>query len=177
VGKVLETYQARSQAWKGHFKPYQAFYYLGRGASQASALQAALLSYEMARFPGVFFSAGAFRHGPWEVVDGRARLFVFAPTDNTYDLNLALALDVEKMGGEVTLVTSRPPRSVPTGLQVWDLPAIPPVAGDHPVAAVYLRICPLERPDSRGFSRLHPNYPFRVRQPGIASIKIRRTGI
>jgi glucosamine--fructose-6-phosphate aminotransferase (isomerizing) len=125
--ETVITYAALSPNWVRDFRPYHAVYFLGRGASFGTATQGALLMHEMVRFPGVAaYSGGHFRHGPWEVADERIRTIVFAPSDQTADLNIALAKDVHEMGSSVTLVTSLPSQKGAEGLDKWMLPAVAP---------------------------------------------------
>jgi len=144
VQQPIDQYQALSAGWsermpQGDAIPFQSLYWLGRGASLATALEAALLSHEMARFPGLAYSAGAFRHGPWEVVDGRIRAILFAPPDQTLALNLALAADLKRLVGQVTLVTSAPADLLPE-MDVWRLPG----ADLSACFAPFLEIIPVE---------------------------------
>lgn len=134
----ISFYKDRSLHWKQEMRSYQAIYMLARGVSMASAHQGALMLHEMSRFPGIVFSAGHFRHGPWEVVDGRIRCFVFAPQDATYELNLSLAKDLEQMGGDVTVVTGNLPGGSLKGIQIWETPQI------DPILAPFFEIIPLQ---------------------------------
>jgi glucosamine--fructose-6-phosphate aminotransferase (isomerizing) len=124
VDATLARYQSESQAWLHGAAPFQCVYLLGRGYAMATASQATLLFHEMARFPAACYPAGAFRHGPWEVMDGRIRAFIFAPEDNSLALNLALARDAARLGGQVTLITSLDREQAPDGVEVWSLPAV-----------------------------------------------------
>lgn len=125
--QTVTACQTPSQEWASTIQPYQAIYLLSRGPSLASAKQGALLLHEMSRFPAVAaYSAGQFRHGPWEVADQRIRCFIFAPKDSTYELNIALAEDLSRFGSEVTLVTHQPPENISEYLVVWEIPATLP---------------------------------------------------
>lgn len=122
MAAVIMRYHELSQEWQAQMRPYQGVYLLARGASLASAYQGSLLFHEMARFPGIAYSAGHFRHGPWEVVDHQIRCLVFAPADNTYTLNIALAQKLASLGGETTLITCQPIRDLPTDIDAWPIP-------------------------------------------------------
>lgn len=124
AGQVVDRYQQLSQTWEANFRTFQSVYLLGRGASLASANEGALLFHEMARFPGIGYSAGHFRHGPWEVIDRRIRCLVFAPLDHTYDLNVSLAHDLAHLGGQVSLISSKPPQELSDGVEFWEIPAV-----------------------------------------------------
>lgn len=91
-------------------------YALGRGPSYGSALQGALLFSEIAKAPAVGMAVASFRHGPVEVVDERFKGLVFAPRGRTGGLNLALALDASRFGGQVRVIGPRPEE--PSGL-LW----------------------------------------------------------
>jgi glucosamine--fructose-6-phosphate aminotransferase (isomerizing) len=93
-----------SIGWQSFFEGAQVIYLLGRGPSMASIHEGALLFNEVAKFPAVSMEAGQFRHGPVEIVDERYRAIVFAPDDRTRDLNLALARDLTRFGGQVRLI-------------------------------------------------------------------------
>jgi len=79
-------------------------YFYGRGPSVASARAAGLLFHEMARMPAIPMTGGNFRHGPLEVMDENFRAIGFAPKDRDEDLNLALAADIRRAGGQVRLI-------------------------------------------------------------------------
>jgi glucosamine--fructose-6-phosphate aminotransferase (isomerizing) len=79
-------------------------YLLARGPSCASAYEGALLFHEVAKSPAVSMAVGSFRHGPVEVVDQHFRGIVFAPQGKTKDLNLSLANDLAKFGGQILII-------------------------------------------------------------------------
>ncbi len=79
----------------------EVVYFLGRGPSLASVHEGALLFHEAARTPAIAMSAAGFRHGPVEVVDRRFRAIVFASQPVTRHLDVALAHDLQAMGGGV----------------------------------------------------------------------------
>lgn len=144
VQATLDKYRDASLHWKEKFKPYQAVYLLGRGHSLASAHQGALLFHEMARFPGLAFNTGAFRHGAWEALDERMLAFVFGPADETYDLNINLAADLCALGSHVVLVSGKisPSKRIELEkldrLEIWDIPT------SQAYFAPFLEILPVE---------------------------------
>jgi glucosamine--fructose-6-phosphate aminotransferase (isomerizing) len=94
----------QSAEWRSFFDGAQVIHLLGRGRSIASIYEGALLFNEVAKFPAAPMQAAQFRHGPVEIVDPRYRAIVFAPYDHTRDLNIALARDLTRFGGQVRLV-------------------------------------------------------------------------
>jgi fructoselysine-6-P-deglycase FrlB-like protein len=59
---------------------------------------------EVAKFPSAPMQAAQFRHGPVEIVDEHYRAIVFAPNDHTRALNIALADDLARLGGQARLI-------------------------------------------------------------------------
>lgn len=94
----------QSAGWRSFFDEAQVVYLLGRGRSIASIYEGALLFNEVAKFPSASVEAAQFRHGPVEIVDARHRAIVLAPDDHTRDLNVALAHDLIRFGGQARLI-------------------------------------------------------------------------
>ena len=94
----------RSEGWRTFFDGAQVIHLLGRGRSIASIYEGALLFNEVARFPSAPMPAAQFRHGPVEIVDEHYRAIAFAPDDHTRELNIALAHDLMRLGGQVRLI-------------------------------------------------------------------------
>jgi glucosamine--fructose-6-phosphate aminotransferase (isomerizing) len=94
----------QSAGWHLFFDDAQVIHLLGRGRSIASIHEGALLFNEVAKFPSVPMEAAQFRHGPVEIVDERYRAIVFAPNDHTRELNVALAHDLIRLGGQARLI-------------------------------------------------------------------------
>jgi glucosamine--fructose-6-phosphate aminotransferase (isomerizing) len=90
--------------WDSFLIEGSSLYLLARGASYASALEGALLLNEVAKFSCVAMSAASFRHGPAEVVDSNFRGLLFVPEDATQSLNLSLARDLRRFGGDVRII-------------------------------------------------------------------------
>ena len=100
----VERSTAAIEQWDAFLHPDSNIYLLARGPSLASALEGALLFHEVAKAPAVAMPIASFRHGPVEVVDRRFSGFVFAPEDVTQELNLAMANDLVRFGGQVRLI-------------------------------------------------------------------------
>ncbi len=111
LSKTIEAEQTKSENWNEFLAGAEVVHLLGRGPSLASAREGALLFNEAARTPSAGLSAALFRHGPVEIVDGRFRAIVFASQAPTRDIDLALASDIESMGGKARVCQ---PRGVPS---------------------------------------------------------------
>ncbi len=144
----------RSAEWQSFLGGAEVIYLLGRGCSIASIPGGALLFNEVAKFPAVPMQAAQFRHGPLEIVDEHYRAMVFAPDDHTYELNVALARDLIRLGGQVRLIGSMPGRvsAGAIGKDVWwATPGVPvtlaPVIEIIPIQCAALRLA-----EWRGFT-------------------------
>jgi glutamine---fructose-6-phosphate transaminase (isomerizing) len=94
----------QSAGWRPFFDGAQVIHLLGRGRAIASIYEGALLFNEVAKFPSAPMEAAQFRHGPVEIVDEHFRAIVFAPRDLTRALNIALAHDLTRLGGQARLI-------------------------------------------------------------------------
>ncbi len=119
----VQKHAAAIEEWDAFLPPGSNIYLLGRGPSVSSTLEGALLFHEIAKAPALAMPIASFRHGPVEVVDGHFRGFVFAPEDNTRALNLAMAADLVRFGGEVRLIG--PASSESQSLIVCETPVLP----------------------------------------------------
>jgi glucosamine--fructose-6-phosphate aminotransferase (isomerizing) len=92
------------EEWDSFLRAGAAIYFLGRGDSYASALEASLLIGETAKEAAIGMAAASFRHGPVEVVDENYRAVIFAGPSKTHALNLALARELAKRGGRIRMI-------------------------------------------------------------------------
>lgn len=139
--------------WDEFLSAGSPVYLLARGPSRASAHEGALLFHEVAKSPAIGMATASFRHGPVEVVDQRFRGLIFAPAGTTRDLNLSLATDLARFGGQIRVIG---PRHEGRGMS-WatcELPSVPealaPLLEIVPVQAAALRMAELRgiRPGS-----------------------------
>jgi glutamine---fructose-6-phosphate transaminase (isomerizing) len=143
--KLVTTSIENIRGWDGFLADASAIHLLARGPSYASALEGALLFNEIAKFPAVGMPIASFRHGPVELVDSEFRGIIFAQQGCTQDLNLALAHDLVRFGGQVRVVG--PGQADSSGLKWCDIPAVPealsPVFDIVPVQVAALRMAEL----------------------------------
>jgi glucosamine--fructose-6-phosphate aminotransferase (isomerizing) len=136
---------AQPSPWDEFLERDAPIYTLGRGPSLGSALQGALLFNEMAKAPAVGMAVASFRHGPIEVVDQRFRGLIFASQGRTRDLNVGLARDIVRFGGQVRLIG--PDSSDGAGLQWIHTPPcselLAPLAEIVPVQVAAMRLAEL----------------------------------
>jgi glucosamine--fructose-6-phosphate aminotransferase (isomerizing) len=112
----------RVAEWDSFVKAGAAIYFLGRGDSVASALEASLLIGETAKEAAIGMAAASFRHGPVEVVDENYRAVIFAGPGATRGINLALARELAKRGGRIRVIGAGGDDA--EGLSLIGLPAV-----------------------------------------------------
>ncbi len=105
--------------WHDFIDVGSPLYLLGRGASLASVHAGALLMHEVAKMPGVAMSSAQFRHGPVEVVSEDFRAIVLGSQETTAALDLALAQDLTRIGGNIRWVGPLGPTSEVIPLCPW----------------------------------------------------------
>ena len=98
---VLPHWVASRDEWIPFLQEDTPLYLLARGAAMASAFEGMLLMHETAKAPAIAMSIPQFRHGPVEVVDARFRAIVIGTQSETRTLDLELAQDLMRMGGQV----------------------------------------------------------------------------
>ena len=90
-----------------HLMPASSIHFIARGPALCPAGQLALTFMEGAGAHGTAFAAGAFRHGPYEVLDENHRAVMLAPAGRTHNLCLAMAREMAEAGSHVVLVTDQ----------------------------------------------------------------------
>ena len=142
---ISASVQALSE-WDRFLDPSAAVHLLARGPSSASASEGALLFGETAKAAAFGMHAASFRHGPVELVDSRFRGLIFAPPGRTRSLNLALARDLLRFGGQVRVIGT--PGEDTDGLPLVPAPAtgeyLAPLAEIVPVQIAALRLAQLK---------------------------------
>lgn len=132
VAQVIENAAASMAEISGRFEALSSIDFVGRGASLASAAEAALLLRESTRTPTAAFETYQYLHGPMESLDAGKGCVIFGS-----QREVDLARYVAERGVPTVLVTSV---AVPSSdvLTVVQLPAI------SPVGQAVLEIVPLQ---------------------------------
>jgi glutamine---fructose-6-phosphate transaminase (isomerizing) len=109
--------------WREHvqelapvLKGARNLFLVGRGSSLAAVGTGALIVKESDHFHAEGMSSAAFRHGPFEMLNNEAFVFVFAGDQKTRDLNQRLFADVREAHGRAELVgegATSPPCALP----------------------------------------------------------------
>jgi glucosamine--fructose-6-phosphate aminotransferase (isomerizing) len=104
AARYLADWEAHVAALRQRMAQVKHLIIAGRGASLAAVGTAGLIIKEAAHFPAEGMSAGAFRHGPLEMVSPELFVLVYAGNERTVDLNARLVADVRAVGGQAALV-------------------------------------------------------------------------
>jgi glutamine---fructose-6-phosphate transaminase (isomerizing) len=117
--------QESTARWHGVRDGRSRVYLLGRGPSLASVSAGVLLMHEVAKMPVVGMSSPQFRHGPVEVVDEGFHSIVFTSQKQTAELDIALAEDLVRIGGDIRCIGLDRAKSGPAALFAWpdDIPS------------------------------------------------------
>jgi glutamine---fructose-6-phosphate transaminase (isomerizing) len=127
--KALERLPDAMAGWRdalrghGWFAPEAATYFLARGASLASAHEAALLWEEAAKAPARALTTGGFRHGPQEIASPGLRVGIWIDSERRRREDLALTRDLRRLGVRVLAVGRDLPADA--GDLVFPLPEVP----------------------------------------------------
>lgn len=100
LSAAIDESIAQSEDWNEFLSDAGVVHLLGRGPSLATVREGALLFNEAARTPSAGLSCALFRHGPVEIVDKDFRAIVFASQPATREIDVALARDIERLGGK-----------------------------------------------------------------------------
>jgi len=119
MGHYLSRWRSHTASLLDGLDGVRHLFVVGRGASLATAGTGGLILKESARFPAEGMSSASFRHGPFEMLDDRVFVLVFAGDDRTSDLNGRLVDDILKVGGRAALVGPN------AAMDVFRVPEVP----------------------------------------------------
>jgi glutamine---fructose-6-phosphate transaminase (isomerizing) len=122
AGRAIPEWQ-KQLAQSKWLAPGRTTYFLARGASLGTALEARLLWEEGVKSPATAMGTGVFRHGPQEMVREGMRFGIWLDAERMREQDLATAGDLQKLGASVLLIG----QDVPEGLAdlTLQLPMIP----------------------------------------------------
>jgi glutamine---fructose-6-phosphate transaminase (isomerizing) len=104
LAALLERAPSIGQQWMEHLGSAQAYAVIGAGPQAVTARHAAMIIMEWLKVPAVSATAGAFRHGPIEIVQPGLGVVVFAAPGPAYDSSCQLAQELHRYGASVLLV-------------------------------------------------------------------------
>ena len=82
----------------------QSIFFLGRGISYATALEARLKVMELSYIPCIAYPAGESKHGPISVVEKGYPVFFIAPQDSTRKYVIGNIMEMKARGAEIYCV-------------------------------------------------------------------------
>lgn len=155
VPSAVETYL---QHWNDHvpllletLKDIRHLFIVGRGASLAAAGTGGLIIKESDHFHAEGMSSAAFRHGPFEMLDEKTFVLVFAGEEKTRELNVRLVEDVRQQGARAEMVAEE------SSVRAFRLPkhstAVRPILEILPVQMITLALAALAGREAGNFER------------------------
>lgn len=105
---LLPTSVANIQALAKKIKKREHVYVIGRGMSYPAAMEAALKIKEISYIHAEGFAAGELKHGVIALIEDGTPCISFLPQDETYDANLAAAMEMKARGGYIIGVAEKP---------------------------------------------------------------------
>jgi glutamine---fructose-6-phosphate transaminase (isomerizing) len=105
----LKRWEQHVDWFAGALAGARSLFYVGRGPSLAAVYTAGLTTKESTHFAAEGMSSAAFRHGPVEMAQPGTVVVVFAGEHATRPLNLRLAEDIERMGGQALVISEDSP--------------------------------------------------------------------
>lgn len=115
----LSLWESHTRALMSKLESARLVFLVGRGASLAAACAGALIIKESVRLPAEGMSSAAFRHGPFEMLDRKAFVLVFAGDSKTVELNRKLLRDIRSQDASAEMVEQN------AGAGPFKLPATP----------------------------------------------------
>jgi glutamine---fructose-6-phosphate transaminase (isomerizing) len=100
------------------------YYFLGRGASLASACETRLLWEEGAKSSATAMGTGTFRHGPQEITASDTRFAIWIDSERMREQDLTVARDLSALGASVMLIGHGLPTDA--GNLIVEIPPMPP---------------------------------------------------
>jgi glutamine---fructose-6-phosphate transaminase (isomerizing) len=135
----------------GELRGARDLFITGRGGSLAAAGTGGLIVKESAHFHAEGMSSPAFRHGPFEMINGDVFVLVLAGDPATAALNEALVGDVRAAGGRAALVGET---AAPGAFRLPKVPArLRPIVEMLPVQMVSLALGALAGREAGRFER------------------------
>ncbi len=99
---------ARIQKLASAIKRKEHIYVIGRGMGYPTALEAALKIKEISYIHAEGFAAGELKHGVIALIEKGTPCIAFLPNDDTYQANLAGAMEMKARGGYIIGVSYKP---------------------------------------------------------------------
>jgi glucosamine--fructose-6-phosphate aminotransferase (isomerizing) len=127
--QLLAGAEASAARWLEALGAAETIVFVGHGPHAATARQAAMMLAERARVAAIGTSAGAFRHGPIEIVQPCEGAVIFTTPGAAGESAVSLAAELREHGARVLLVEQGRTRSL-------DDPAGPPPDFDEFLAPI-----------------------------------------
>jgi glucosamine--fructose-6-phosphate aminotransferase (isomerizing) len=104
VEKTIEKTEEKAKHMAKKFKEKPVFFFLGRGISSATALEARLKLMEIAYVPSIAYPAGESKHGPISLVEPGFPVVFVCPKDETRKTIVGNIMEMKARGASIISV-------------------------------------------------------------------------
>ncbi|MEM0078679.1 MAG: glutamine--fructose-6-phosphate transaminase (isomerizing) [Nitrososphaerota archaeon] len=112
VKKVLEISDKPVKELSKEVAKFNSIFFLGRGISYATALEARLKVMELTYIPCIAYPAGESKHGPISVIEDGYPVFFIAPNDETRKHVIGNIMEMKARGAKIYCVGSEDDREL-----------------------------------------------------------------
>jgi len=104
VEKTIQKNEEKIKQLAKKYRDKQVFFFLGRGISSATALEARLKLLEIAYAPSIAYPAGESKHGPISLVEEGFPVIFVCPKDGTHKTILGNMMEMKARGASILAV-------------------------------------------------------------------------
>ncbi len=107
VEDTIKRNNAKAQQIARKYRDKQAFFFLGRGISSATALEGRLKLMEIAYVPSIAYPAGESKHGPISLVEPGFPVVFVCPSDETRRTIIGNIMEMKARGASIVSVIEK----------------------------------------------------------------------
>jgi len=104
VETILQTQEEKVKKIAKKYKDAKTFFFLGRGASTATAYEGRLKLMEIAYVPAIAFPAGESKHGPISLVEQGFPVIFICPKDGTHKTLIGNIMEMKARGASIITI-------------------------------------------------------------------------
>ncbi len=104
--KVVNSTDGKMREIAENLMNSSSFFFLGRGISYSTALEARLKVMELSYIPSIAYPAGESKHGPISVIEKSYPVFFIVPRDESRKQNIGNIMEMKARGARIISVAS-----------------------------------------------------------------------
>jgi len=102
--EILRTQSENIKALAKKYYQQQAFFFLGRGISSATAMEGRLKLMEIAYVPAIAYPAGESKHGPISLIEPGFPVVFICPKDDTHRAVISNIMEMKARGANIIVL-------------------------------------------------------------------------